>query len=58
MLLFLFQCRIAQDIFWRLNERGHIRKDRVHQLYCESCDRYIKKIFANILNLHKPFVDS
>lgn len=40
------QTKIAQDIFWRLNERGYIRKDRVHQLYCESCDRFLADRFV------------
>ena len=35
----LFSCRICQDIFWRLHERGYISQDTVDQLQCQNCDR-------------------
>lgn len=38
--------RIAQDIFWRLHERGFLLEDTVEQLRCESCQRFLADRFV------------
>lgn len=38
--------RIAQDIFWRLNERGFLQEDTVEQLRCETCERFLADRFV------------
>ncbi|XP_076437456.1 methionine--tRNA ligase, cytoplasmic-like [Babylonia areolata] len=40
------QTEIAQDIFWRLHERGFILKDSVEQLHCASCDKFLADRFV------------
>lgn len=38
--------RIAQDIFWKLYHHGYISEDKVEQLKCESCDRFLADRFV------------
>ncbi len=38
--------RIAQNIFWRLHERGFLLEDTVEQLRCESCQRFLADRFV------------
>lgn len=40
------QTAIAQDIFWRLHERGFISKESVDQLQCQQCDRFLADRFV------------
>ncbi|XP_063070956.1 methionine--tRNA ligase, cytoplasmic isoform X2 [Engraulis encrasicolus] len=40
------QTEIAQDIFWRLNERGFLQEDTVEQLRCEKCQRFLADRFV------------
>ncbi|XP_016107335.1 methionine--tRNA ligase, cytoplasmic [Sinocyclocheilus grahami] len=40
------QTEIAQDIFWRLHERGFLLEDTVAQLRCESCQRFLADRFV------------
>ncbi|XP_077053752.1 methionine--tRNA ligase, cytoplasmic-like isoform X2 [Siphateles boraxobius] len=40
------QTEIAQDIFWRLHERGFLLEDTVEQLRCESCERFLADRFV------------
>ncbi|PVD37251.1 hypothetical protein C0Q70_04247 [Pomacea canaliculata] len=35
------QTEIAQDIFWRLHERGFILSDSIEQLHCSHCDKFL-----------------
>ncbi|XP_077862668.1 LOW QUALITY PROTEIN: methionine--tRNA ligase, cytoplasmic-like, partial [Saccoglossus kowalevskii] len=37
---------IAQDIFWRLYDRGYTLKDTVEQLLCVNCSRYLADRFV------------
>jgi methionyl-tRNA synthetase len=38
--------RVAQDIFWKLHQRGFILKDSVEQLQCVQCDRFLADRFV------------
>ncbi|KAJ8358934.1 hypothetical protein SKAU_G00154590 [Synaphobranchus kaupii] len=40
------QTEIAQDIFWRLHERGFLIEDTVEQLRCERCLRFLADRFV------------
>ncbi|KAL7891665.1 hypothetical protein AOLI_G00011410 [Acnodon oligacanthus] len=40
------QTEIAQDIFWRLHERGYLLEDTVEQLRCENCQRFLADRFV------------
>ncbi|KAA0712656.1 Methionine--tRNA ligase, cytoplasmic [Triplophysa tibetana] len=40
------QTEIAQDIFWRLHERGFLLEETVEQLRCESCQRFLADRFV------------
>ncbi|XP_062853536.1 methionine--tRNA ligase, cytoplasmic isoform X2 [Trichomycterus rosablanca] len=40
------QTKIAQDIFWRLHERGYLLEDTVEQLRCENCQRFLADRFV------------
>ncbi|KAG9340630.1 hypothetical protein JZ751_021186 [Albula glossodonta] len=40
------QTEIAQDIFWRLHERGFLIEDMVEQLCCQSCQRFLADRFV------------
>ncbi|NP_956370.2 methionine--tRNA ligase, cytoplasmic [Danio rerio] len=40
------QTEIAQDIFWRLHERGFLLEDTVEQLRCEGCQRFLADRFV------------
>lgn len=40
------QTEIAQNIFWRLHERGFLVEDTVEQLRCESCQRFLADRFV------------
>ncbi|XP_012696681.2 methionine--tRNA ligase, cytoplasmic isoform X2 [Clupea harengus] len=40
------QTEIAQNIFWRLHERGFLIEDIVEQLRCESCQRFLADRFV------------
>ncbi|XP_065883047.1 methionine--tRNA ligase, cytoplasmic-like isoform X2 [Dysidea avara] len=40
------QTEIAQDIFWKLHHYGYISTDKVEQLKCESCDRFLADRFV------------
>lgn len=40
------QTEIAQDIFWRLHERGFILKDSLEQLHCANCDKFLADRFV------------
>ncbi|KAF7664575.1 hypothetical protein LDENG_00169560 [Lucifuga dentata] len=40
------QTEIAQDIFWRLHERGFLMEDTVEQLRCENCQRFLADRFV------------
>ena len=39
-------CRIAQDIFWKLYHHGYISEDKVEQLKCDSCERFLADRFV------------
>ncbi|XP_051985562.1 methionine--tRNA ligase, cytoplasmic isoform X2 [Xyrauchen texanus] len=41
------QTEIAQDIFWRLHERGFLLEDTVEQLRCENCQRFLADRFVD-----------
>ena len=38
--------RIAQDIFWKLYHHGYISEDKVEQLKCDLCDRFLADRFV------------
>uniref|UniRef100_A0A6Q2ZDR8 Methionine--tRNA ligase, cytoplasmic n=1 Tax=Esox lucius TaxID=8010 RepID=A0A6Q2ZDR8_ESOLU len=40
------QTQIAQNIFWRLHERGFLLEDTVEQLRCEMCQRFLADRFV------------
>lgn len=40
------QTEVAQNIFWRLHERGFLLEDTVEQLRCESCQRFLADRFV------------
>uniref|UniRef100_A0A8C9W7C2 Methionine--tRNA ligase, cytoplasmic n=1 Tax=Scleropages formosus TaxID=113540 RepID=A0A8C9W7C2_SCLFO len=40
------QTEIAQDIFWRLYDRGFLIPDTVDQLHCENCQRFLADRFV------------
>lgn len=40
------QTEIAQDIFWKLYQRGYILKESVEQLQCEKCNRFLADRFV------------
>ncbi|XP_064858124.1 methionine--tRNA ligase, cytoplasmic [Oncorhynchus nerka] len=40
------QTEIAQNIFWRLHERGFLLEDIVEQLRCEACQRFLADRFV------------
>uniref|UniRef100_A0A4W5KHA7 Methionine--tRNA ligase, cytoplasmic n=1 Tax=Hucho hucho TaxID=62062 RepID=A0A4W5KHA7_9TELE len=40
------QTEIAQNIFWRLHERGFLLEDVVEQLRCEACQRFLADRFV------------
>ncbi|XP_065835291.1 methionine--tRNA ligase, cytoplasmic-like [Oscarella lobularis] len=40
------QTEIAQDIFWKLYRRGYLSKDKVEQLLCEKCNRFLADRFV------------
>uniref|UniRef100_A0A8C5I1E9 Methionine--tRNA ligase, cytoplasmic n=2 Tax=Gouania willdenowi TaxID=441366 RepID=A0A8C5I1E9_GOUWI len=40
------QTEIAQNIFWRLHERGFLLEDTVEQLRCENCQRFLADRFV------------
>jgi hypothetical protein len=39
------QTAIAQDIFWACDKNGLVLQDKVEQLYCESCKRFLADRF-------------
>ncbi|XP_041371922.1 methionine--tRNA ligase, cytoplasmic-like [Gigantopelta aegis] len=41
------QTEIAQDIFWKLYNRGFVLKDTVDQLLCEKCNRFLADRFVH-----------
>lgn len=51
-------CSIAQDIFWKLYHRGYITTDKVEQLKCESCDRFLADRFVEGGCPHCPYDDA
>lgn len=40
------QTKIAQDIFFKLDENGKIFKESVEQLYCKKCERFLADRFV------------
>ncbi|XP_060077335.1 methionine--tRNA ligase, cytoplasmic-like [Ylistrum balloti] len=40
------QTQIAQDIFWKLYNQGHILKESMEQLQCEKCNRFLADRFV------------
>ncbi|XP_046870210.1 methionine--tRNA ligase, cytoplasmic isoform X2 [Hypomesus transpacificus] len=40
------QTEVAQNIFWRLHERGFLLEDTVEQLRCQSCQRFLADRFV------------
>ncbi|UJR08631.1 hypothetical protein I4U23_012890 [Adineta vaga] len=40
------QTEISQDIFWKLYKRNLVTKDKVKQLYCETCQRFLADRFV------------
>ncbi|KAK7482471.1 hypothetical protein BaRGS_00026288, partial [Batillaria attramentaria] len=40
------QTEIAQDIFWKLYEKGFILKDSIEQLHCAGCDKFLADRFV------------
>ncbi|OWF40602.1 Methionine--tRNA ligase, cytoplasmic [Mizuhopecten yessoensis] len=40
------QTKIAQDIFWKLYNQGHILKDSMEQLQCVKCNRFLADRFV------------
>ncbi|XP_069119784.1 methionine--tRNA ligase, cytoplasmic-like [Argopecten irradians] len=40
------QTQIAQDIFWKLYNQGHILKESMEQLRCEKCNRFLADRFV------------
>jgi len=51
-------CRIAQDIFWKLYHSGYISTDKVEQLKCDSCDRFLADRFVEGGCPHCPYDDA
>ena len=51
-------CRIAQDIFWKLHHSGYISTDKVEQLKCDSCDRFLADRFVEGGCPHCPYDDA
>ena len=41
------QTEIAQNIFWKLQQRGLITSDVVAQLYCRGCERFLADRFVS-----------
>jgi Methionyl-tRNA synthetase len=44
--IYIFFCRISQDLFLQLYENGFLSKDFMEQLHCENCDRYLADRFV------------
>ncbi|EDV21001.1 uncharacterized protein TRIADDRAFT_31114, partial [Trichoplax adhaerens] len=40
------QTEIAQDIFWRLQDRNYVTEENVDQLFCENCQRFLADRFV------------
>ncbi|CAL4121879.1 unnamed protein product, partial [Meganyctiphanes norvegica] len=40
------QTKIAQDIFWKLEQNGKITQESVEQLYCGKCERFLADRFV------------
>ncbi|XP_071825552.1 methionine--tRNA ligase, cytoplasmic-like [Apostichopus japonicus] len=40
------QTKIAQDIFWGLHKEQHLLEQKVEQLKCEDCDRFLADRFV------------
>lgn len=40
------QTKIAQDIFTKLNDNGFILNDKIEQLFCENCQRFLADRFV------------
>ncbi|XP_014665917.1 PREDICTED: methionine--tRNA ligase, cytoplasmic-like [Priapulus caudatus] len=40
------QTKIAQDMFWKLDKGGFLKRDIVEQLLCENCNRFLADRFV------------
>ncbi|XP_039864387.1 methionine--tRNA ligase, cytoplasmic isoform X1 [Simochromis diagramma] len=52
------QTEIAQDIFWRLHERGFLIEDTVEQLRCENCQRFLADRFVEGICPHCSYPEA
>ncbi|XP_035242728.1 methionine--tRNA ligase, cytoplasmic [Anguilla anguilla] len=52
------QTEIAQDIFWRLHERGFLLEDTVEQLRCEGCQRFLADRFVEGVCPHCRYAEA
>ncbi|KAG7478203.1 hypothetical protein MATL_G00078100 [Megalops atlanticus] len=52
------QTEIAQDIFWRLHQRGYLLEDTVEQLRCESCQRFLADRFVEGICPHCSYPEA
>ncbi|XP_047438327.1 methionine--tRNA ligase, cytoplasmic isoform X1 [Mugil cephalus] len=52
------QTEIAQNIFWRLHERGFLVEDTVEQLRCESCQRFLADRFVEGICPHCSYPEA
>ncbi|KAM4613422.1 methionine--tRNA ligase, cytoplasmic [Polymixia lowei] len=52
------QTEIAQNIFWRLHERGFLLEDTVEQLRCESCQRFLADRFVEGICPHCSYPEA
>ncbi|KAJ3602201.1 hypothetical protein NHX12_029960 [Muraenolepis orangiensis] len=50
--------KIAQNIFWRLHERGFLLEDTVEQLRCEGCQRFLADRFVEGVCPHCSYPDA
>ncbi|XP_071400643.1 methionine--tRNA ligase, cytoplasmic isoform X2 [Centroberyx affinis] len=52
------QTEIAQNIFWRLHERGFLMEDTVEQLRCESCQHFLADRFVEGICPHCSYPEA
>ncbi|XP_056129754.1 methionine--tRNA ligase, cytoplasmic [Lampris incognitus] len=52
------QTEIAQNIFWRLHERGFLLEDTVEQLRCENCQRFLADRFVEGVCPHCGYLEA
>ncbi|XP_028854259.1 methionine--tRNA ligase, cytoplasmic isoform X2 [Denticeps clupeoides] len=52
------QTEIAQDIFWRLHDRGFLIEDTVEQLRCENCQCFLADRFVEGMCPHCQYPEA